>query len=366
MNRIIFLTIFLLLLLNFGCKKDNNPISSSTPIPPTLYSPINKSTGIIRKPTLVWNKSEGATGYNIQVSQNSDFTEVIQTYSGITETFKSVSLLSPNTLYFWRVNAVNGSNLSTWSNSFSFTTGVDSVVQLNIAWIRIEGSSFSLGSESGDPDEKPMHTVSLNTYMISKYEITFEQYDVFCLSTGRSVPSDNGWGRGNRPVTNVDWNDANDYCKWVSEQTGKIVRLPTEAEWEFAAKGGKQSAGFLFSGSDSLNSVSWNFKNSVGQTHDVGTKKGNELEIFDMSGNVWEWCSDWYDKTFYTVSGNENPVGPTNGTQKVIRGGSWASFTVPGGEGEIVVNGCRTTDRGSSVPSGKGADFGFRCLMEGE
>ncbi|MDP3683068.1 MAG: SUMF1/EgtB/PvdO family nonheme iron enzyme [Ignavibacteria bacterium] len=364
MNRILFPIIYLLLLINFGCKKDNNPTSSLTPTRPTLISPIDNSTNIITKPTLVWSKSEGATSYNLQVSLKKDFVDVVQTYSGITTTYKSITLLSPNTLFFWRVNAVDGSNTSGWSDAFSFTSGIDSVVQLNIEWIKVEGSSFSMGSENSAPDEKPIHTVSLNSFSISKYEITFEQYDLFCLSTGRTKPGDNGWGRGNRPVTNVDWKDANDYCKWVSEQTGKNVRLPTEAEWEFAAKGGKLSAGFLYSGSDSLNEISWNFSNSVGQTHSVGTKKGNELGIFDMSGNVWEWCSDWYNEGYYAVSVNENPAGPTNGTQKIIRGGSWASFTVPGGEGDIVVNGCRVTDRASTSASAKGADFGFRCVME--
>jgi formylglycine-generating enzyme required for sulfatase activity len=364
MKRILRLLIVLFLLANYGCKKDDNPANSSTPTSPTLISPADNSTNILLKPTLIWNQSEGATSYNLQVSLQSNFSSFVQSYSGITTTSQTLTIILLNTTYYWRVNAANGTTISDWSVPFLFTTGTDSVVQINFELIQVEGSSFSLGNESGDPDEKPIHIVSLNSFNISKYEVTFDQYDLFCEATGRTKPTDNGWGRGNRPITNVSWNDANDFCQWVSNQTGKTVRLPTEAEWEFAAKGGKLSNGFLYSGGDSLNETSWNFSNSVGQTHPVGTKKGNELGIFDMSGNVWEWCSDWYNENYYSLSPNVNPMGSINGSQKVIRGGSWASFTVPGGEGEIVVNGCRVSDRGSSSPSLKGADFGFRCVVE--
>ncbi|MCK9210237.1 MAG: SUMF1/EgtB/PvdO family nonheme iron enzyme [Ignavibacteriaceae bacterium] len=364
MNRILLLLIMFLLLVNYGCKKGDNPSNASTPTLPTLVSPINNSINILLKPTLIWNRSEGATSYNLQVSLQSNFTSYVQSYFDITTASQSLTILLPNTTYYWRVNATNGKNVSGWSNPFVFTTGTDSIVQLNFEWISVEGSSFSMGSESGDPDEKPAHNVSLNSFSISKYEVTFNQYDLFCEATGRTKPNDNGWGRGNKPVTNVSWNEANDFCQWVTNQTGKTVRLPTEAEWEFAAKGGKLSNGFLYSGGDSLNEISWNFSNSVGQTHTVGAKKGNELGVFDMSGNVWEWCLDWFDENYYGVASNLNPKGPTNGSQKVIRGGSWTSFTVPQGEGEIVVNGCRVTDRSNSAPSVKSADFGFRCVVE--
>jgi len=364
MNRIRRLLIMFFLLANYGCKKDDNPANSSTQETPTLIFPVNSSTNIVLKPALVWNKVENAASYNLQVSAQVNFSNIVQSYSNITDTSQTLTLLSPNTLYYWRLNISDGKNVSGWTKPFSFTTGKDSVVQINFNWISVEGSSFLMGSESGDPDEKPVHNISLNNFSISQYEVTYDQFDLFCDATGRMKPNDNGWGRGNKPVTNVSWNDAADFCKWVTSQTGKTIRLPTEAEWEFAAKGGILSNGFLYSGGDSLNEIAWNFTNAIGSTHDVGTKKGNELGIFDMSGNVWEWCGDWFDETYYSYSPSVNPKGPLNGTQKVIRGGSWASFTVPGGEGEIVVNGCRVTDRSNSDPSVKSADFGFRCVIE--
>jgi|GEM_PF-1743724 len=364
MKNTLLLFCMMVLLALSGCKKNTNPVDSSTPNAPTLIAPVNQAANVIRKPIFRWSQCEGAASYRLQVSAQHDFSNMILDHSEVTSSYKMGIILQPNTLYYWRVNAAGGKNSSAWSEVFQFTTGEDTVIQLNLNWIHVEGASFLMGSEKGDPDEKPVHTVSLNNFSMSKYEVTYEQYDLFCDATGRAFPSDNGWGRGNKPVTNITWNDADEFCKWASIQTGKIIRLPTEAEWEFAARGGKVSSGFLYSGGDSLNEVSWNFGNSVGQTHNAGTKKGNELGIFDMSGNVWEWCSDWFDENYFTVSSSSNPKGPSTGTVKVIRGGSWASFTVPHGEGDIVVNGCRVSDRGSSNPSVKGPDFGFRCVME--
>lgn len=221
-----------------------------------------------------------------------------------------------------------------------------------------------MGSGNGDTDELPLHQVTLKSFSLGISEVTFQEYDHYCELKGITKPSDNGWGRDTRPVTNISWDDANNYCKWLSYQLGKSVRLPTEAEWEFAARGGVKSKGFIFSGGDSLNEVSWNFGNSVGQTHPVGTKKENELALFDMSGNVWEWCSDWYNATYYAESPSNNPTGPLNGNYKILRGGSWSSFSVPHGEGEIVVDGCRVSDRSSRNPQMKGADAGFRIVIE--
>ena len=363
MNKPLLLLI-LFLLTCFGCKKDENPVNSSLLPSPAGIFPPNSSTNILLKPTLVWYKSERATNYNLEISEQINFSGIVQSYSAIPDTSQTLALLFPNRLYYWRVNASDGKNISDWSSPFSFTTGSDSVVHVDIEMVYVEGGIFAMGSESGDPDEKPLHNVSLNSFSISRFEITFDQYDLFYSSTGRPKPSDNGWGRGNRPVVNVIWNDANDYCKWLSIQTGRTVRLPTEAEWEFASKGGVFNRGYLYSGGDSANEVSWNFNIALGSTHEVGTKKGNDLGLFDMSGNVWEWCSDWYDQNYYLNSSNLNPKGPALGTLKVIRGGSWASFKVPHGEGEIVLNGLRTTDRGSSSPTLTSAEFGFRPVFE--
>ena len=141
----------------------------------------------------------------------------------------------------------------------------------------------------------------MGDFYISQTEVTFAQYDEFCNETGYERPDDEGWGRGNRPVINVNKEDANKFCEWLSERTGKKIRLPEEAEWEYAARGGNKSKGYRYSGSNNLDEVVWYLENSGEKTHEVGTKRPNELGIYDMSGNVWERVGDSY----------------------VLRGGSW-------------------------------------------
>ncbi len=198
---------------------------------------------------------------------------------------------------------------------------------LGIEWIWVEGGTFEMGCTSNESDcnndEKPMHTVYVDGFYMSKYEVTFAQYDKFCEATGRTKPDDEGWGRGNRPVINVSWHDAMDFCKWLSEKTGTTIRLPTEAEWEYAARGGKKSRGYKYAGSNNVDAVAWYSGNSGGKTHLVGQKQPNELGLYDMSGNVWEWCLDWYSRDYYSKSPRHNPRGFNSGSYRVLRGGSW-------------------------------------------
>ena len=168
-------------------------------------------------------------------------------------------------------------------------------------------------------------------FNISETEITFAQFDKFCEETGYSKPYDKGWGRGTRPVKNVNVEDANKFCEWLSEKTGRVIRLPEEDEWEFAARGGNKSNGYEYSGSDNLDNVGWYDDNSGNKTHEVGTKKPNELGIYDMSGNVWEWA----------------------GTKGYIRGGSLSDDS----------NLCSVSSRIDLNPEDSYNFLGFRVLQ---
>ncbi len=217
----------------------------------------------------------------------------------------------------------------------------------------VEGGTFQMGSNSGDSDEKPVHFVTVSDFNISKTEVTFEQYDAFCDATGRDKPDDEGWGRGNRPVIYVYWQDAFDYCEWMSKTTGETYRLPTEAEWEYAARGGNKSKGYRYSGSNTISSVGWYDDNSAEKTHPVAQKQPNELGLYDMSGNVQEWCSDWYGEESYSSSPQINPQGPNSGKARVVRGGCWFNY-------DFV---CRVADRGRYNPDFRYSGYGFRLVL---
>ena len=154
------------------------------------------------------------------------------------------------------------------------------------------------------------------------------------------------------PVEGVSWNDIQQFISKLDSLTGKKYRLPTEAEWEFAARGGNKSHDYLYSGSDKLNEVSWNGKYN-GPVHPVGQKQANELGLFDMSGNAWEWCNDWYDRDYYLTSPDNNPIGPDTGKTRVVRGGSWSDTEFS----------CRVSYRSHNTPDSKGYIFGFRLVL---
>ena len=216
-----------------------------------------------------------------------------------------------------------------------------------MAMVWTGGGTFEMG---GDGYTK--HTVRINNFAMMKYEVTFAEYDKFCEATGRSKPSDSGWGRRNRPVINVTWHDAVAYAEWLSQKTGQTWRLPTEAEWEFAARGGSKSKGYKYAGSNNIDEVAEYYGNNNKKTKPVGGKKPNELGLYDMSGNVWEWCSDWYDSNYYSKSPTDNPIGALSGSHRVLRGGSWFSDA----------EGCRSADRGGGTPANRRDDYGFRLV----
>ena len=188
--------------------------------------------------------------------------------------------------------------------------------------VQVQGGTFQMGGSDkyALSEEKPVHPVSVNNFYMGKYEVTFDEYDKFCDDTGREKPSDKGWGRGKRPVINVSWNDATAYCTWLTGKTGKKYRLPTEAEWEYAARGGGDN---IYSGAADIDDISWYSDNSDSKTHPVGGKLPNAYGLYDMTGNVCEWCNDWYDEKYYQNSPSSNPQGASSGTRRVFRGGAW-------------------------------------------
>jgi len=241
-------------------------------------------------------------------------------------------------------------------DSKNFSVGVDSPFPI-IQWVQIPAGTFTMGSPSYETDrasnEGPQHSVSLSGFKMSKYEVTFAQYDAFCDATGRTKPSDEGWGRGNRPVINVDWNDATAFAQWMG------CRLPTEAEWEYACRAGTTSP---FNTGSCLSSSEANYAgNYPYSTCAIGTYLGNSLPVgfyapnawglYDMHGNVWEWCSDWYGG--YSSGAQTNPEGPSSGSYRVLRGGSWFYH------GRY----CRSAGRNAIEPSHRSHGIGFRLVV---
>ena len=252
------------------------------------------------------------------------------------------------------------------------------------ALVKVKGGTFKMGDEVGDLGWacRRAHKATLTyDYWIGKYEITFDEYGAYCAATGRKAPDDEGWGRGQRPVINVGRYDAIGYCNWLSiengfapaynETTGALLdksgnvttdittvegyRLPTEAEWEYAARGGiaditngNEANDYKYAGSNTLNEVGWFSDNSGYKTQPVGQKKANELGLYDMSGNVWEWCHDWWGG--YASTTQTNPTGPSSGSDRVGRGGRWS----------YNARHCRVADRGNYTPTYCDSDLGFR------
>ncbi|MCI5142906.1 MAG: formylglycine-generating enzyme family protein, partial [Candidatus Electrothrix sp. ATG1] len=194
--------------------------------------------------------------------------------------------------------------------------------------IMLPGGRFRMGDiqGNGSGDAQPVHEVELDNFALSRCPITFEEYDLYCMATGSRRPSDNGWGRGRRPVVDVSWQDANNYCDWLSMVTGRPYRLPTEAEWEYGCRAGTETIYFFGDNTRLLDEYAWYAVNAGNTTHPVGQKKANSWGLYDMYGNVWEWCADSYKKDYYTELPMSNPSGAEQGgVGRVLRGGSWDS-----------------------------------------
>ena len=158
----------------------------------------------------------------------------------------------------------------------------------------------------------------IQCFEMGRYEVTFDEYSAFLLDSGdiKLPPNHEGWGRGSRPVINVSWEDAQAYIKWLNGKVrhNKTFRLPTEAEWEYACRANTKTLYYSGNKEEDLKQVGWYVENSGSQTHPVGEKKFNDFGLYDMHGNVWEWCQDWYDEDYYKISPKEHPQGPKTGS----------------------------------------------------
>ncbi|GBU21698.1 hypothetical protein R80B4_01598 [Fibrobacteres bacterium R8-0-B4] len=248
----------------------------------------------------------------------------------------------------WTQNStVGGNNVSVTVNGYRFEM------------VPVAGGTFTMGctGEQGDDcddDEKPAHQVTLSGYYIGKFEVTQGLWKAVMGSLPSSLTPSSPYGYGdNYPVYYVSWNDiVNDFIPALNRLTKKTFRLPTEAEWEYAARGGGKSGGYKYSGGNTLGNVAWYSDNSGRTTHPVGAKSPNELGIYDMSGNVFEWVSDRYGK--YSSTAQTNPTGPTSGSTRVHRGGGWRS----------VAGICRVSIRRGNYPDiSFTGDVGFRLVL---
>ncbi|MCW5203670.1 formylglycine-generating enzyme family protein [Desulfobulbus sp. US4] len=222
-----------------------------------------------------------------------------------------------------------------------------------IELIYVQGGTFTMGSDDSEAldREKPAHQVKLSDFYIGKYPVTQEQWQAVTKENPSRFQDEQ------RPVEQISWNDTQKFLEKLNQLTGKKFRLPTEAEWEFAARGGIYSQGYKYAGSDRLKQVGWYRENSDDQTHEVGLLLANELGLHDMSGNVWEWCQDWFSDKYYAECHKhdtvENPQGPEKGTYRVLRGGGYFYSPVY----------CRSVYRDGNEPGNRRRYIGFRLVL---
>ena len=248
-------------------------------------------------------------------------------------------------------NSNNGGNTSPGSQTFT-------VGGVSFTMVYVDGGTFTMGatSEQGSDaysNEKPVHSVTLSSYYIGQAEVTQELWEAV-------MGSNPSYFKGaKRPVESVNWNDCQGFIRKLNQKTGKSFRLPTEAEWEYAARGGNRSQHYRYSGGNTIDDVAWYTVNCYDKgssnpdygTHSVATKRANELGIYDMSGNVWEWCSDWYGD--YSSSSQRNPQGPASGSSRVNRGGCWLNYD----------KSCRVSTRDSNWPGHRNGNLGLRLAL---
>jgi formylglycine-generating enzyme required for sulfatase activity len=233
------------------------------------------------------------------------------------------------------------------------------IPDLGIECVYVKADTFRMGSaESGPDDEKSVHQVKISRdYWMGTCEITQAQWRAL-------IGTDPSKYKGDKlPVEMVSWDEAAEFCRKLTQRErkasrlpdGYVYRLPTEAEWEYAARGGAKSKGFIYPGSNDPEEVAWHHPVSADETHPVGTKRPNELGLYDMAGNVWEWCLDWYAPDYYAKAPKADPFNNDYGdkTYRVCRGGSWGLYPTH----------CRSANRGGGTPTGRFYSYGFRVVL---
>ena len=233
---------------------------------------------------------------------------------------------------------------------------------INMKMIYVEGGAFTMGctSDQGgecDNDESPNRQTTVGSYYIGMLEVTQSQWEkvmgTSIYQQEAKAGASNTYGTGaDYPMYYVSWEEAKEFCARLSRQTGRSYSLPTEAEWEYAARGGNKHEGTKYSGGWSIDDVAWYSGNSNSSTHPCGTKRSNALGIYDMSGNVWEWCEDWYGKQYLQYD-NNNPKGASTGSHRVLRGGSWHNRA----------RYCRVAYRDACYPINRFSYNGFRVVL---
>ena len=226
------------------------------------------------------------------------------------------------------------------------------VKEIEATMIKLDGGSFTMGCVNAQDTEcyyweKPRHTVTISPLYMNKYDVTQKQWKAIMGTTPapKNCPE--------CPAINVTWFDASMFINKLNQLSGKNYRLPTEAEWEYAAKGGNKGHGYKYAGSDNAMNVAWYDSTIAKEEHQVGEKQPNELGLYDVSGNVWQWCSDWFDEKYYSNSPSNNPTGPPTGNKfRVVRGGSWWG----------PLKDCRVANRDKFPPDSKDDDVGFRLV----
>ena len=305
------------------------------------------------------DNSNNETGFNIEMgTDGTNFNNILivdsnRTEASIVREFNSISL------YYFRVYSNTLVNKSAYSNIVN--ESVKGISLTGIEFIYINGGEFLMGSPNGTgyEDEHPQHSVKVGNYYIGKYEVVQVQWREVVVWKQRHggtllSASPSNFSGDSLPVEQVNWNQVCTWIEYLNKKEGTdVYRLPTEAEWEFAARGGNESKGYTFSGSNDIYAVAWmnDYSMSIHSPYNVGLKAPNELGIYDLTGNVLEWCNDWYGP--YLNSTQINPTGPDDGQLKILRGGGWGYY----------IHDCRITARHKYEPYSS-SDYGFRLAKK--